>query len=186
MRKLTGIVILLLCCCYFLSAQEKEQKIKIYKTWVSFNNVPFNVKGVLYEVKDSSILVSNSLLVREYTSGRFKSADLHINTIEKIRIRKKNKVGKAALIGGISGFVIGAIIGYAEGDDPPCSTGYWGGGCESYTAGQKALINGASFAIVGGGIGALVGLIKIKIPINGNIENFNNSKNRLKEYSIKK
>jgi hypothetical protein len=33
------------------------------------------------------------------------------------------------------------------------------------------------------GIGTIIGLVKIKIPISGNFEKFNKNKSRLKKYS---
>jgi hypothetical protein len=51
---------------------------------------------------------------------------------------------------------------------------------------EKALISGVPLAVGGAGIGALIGSIKIKIPINGSINSYNRNKNKLGEYPIKK
>ena len=59
-----------------LNAQGKSPKPKIYKTWISLNAAPFDVKGVLYEVKDSSVSVSNSLVVLDYSTDNFNVVDL--------------------------------------------------------------------------------------------------------------
>ncbi len=69
MKIINVIAFIVICCLSSLQAQDTIQKIKIYKTWVSLNSEPFQIRGVLYEIKDSSILVSKSLVVQDYYSG---------------------------------------------------------------------------------------------------------------------
>ena len=182
-NKVPVIALIVLCCLNSLNAQDTFQKIKIYRTWVSLNSEPFKIKGVLYEVKDSSILVSRSVVIQDYSTDRFEIAKLNINNIETIKTRRKNSIGKGVLIGAVSGLVVGVLIGLIDGDDPPCTSGSWI--CLRYTAGQKALMAGVPLAVSGAGIGALIGSIKVKIPINGNINNYNRNKNKLRKYTIK-
>jgi hypothetical protein len=40
-------------------------------------------------------------------------------------------------------------------------------------------------AVGGAGIGALEGLVQIKIPINGSMVNFKRNKSKLKKYTIR-
>ncbi|MCK4407749.1 MAG: hypothetical protein KAV44_08750 [Bacteroidales bacterium] len=182
-NKVPVIALIVLCCLNSLNAQDTFQKIKIYRTWVSLNSEPFKIKGVLYEVKDSSILVSRSVVIQDYSTDSFEIAKLNINNIETIKTRRKNSIGKGVLIGAVSGLVVGVLIGLIDGDDPPCPSGSWI--CLRYTAGQKALMAGVPLAVSGAGIGALIGSIKVKIPINGNINNYNRNKNKLRKYTIK-
>ena len=172
--------------------QDKELikiKPKIYKTWVSLNEEPFKIKGVLYELKDSSILVSNSVIIKDYSTNKFETINLHMNSIETIKTRRKNRIGKGIWIGALSGFVIGGTIGLISGDNDS-STGSSNYPTNyptvdlSFSSGQTALILALPSAAVGAGIGALVGSIKVKIPIYGNISNYNNQKNKLRKYSI--
>ena len=72
-----------------INAQEIPRDIKIYKTWISLTDKTSTKEGVLYEVKDSSIIVSNSLLIQYYHNNTFESVELKFNQIETIRIRKK-------------------------------------------------------------------------------------------------
>jgi len=53
------------------------------------------------------------------------------------------------------------------------------------TAEEKAVTGGAALAICGAAIGSICGLIQIKIPINGNLENFNRYKPKLSKYYIR-
>ncbi|MFD2998754.1 hypothetical protein ACFS7Z_00135 [Pontibacter toksunensis] len=171
---------------YFLNsvnAQDNIQKNKIYRTWITFNNKPLQTEGVLYEIKDSSILVSSSVAIKDYSTDRVETLKFNINEIETIKIRRKNSVGRGILTGAITGFAVGGLIGLISGDDPPCPQGTWF--CFRLTAGEKALITGIPFSIGGAGIGALVGSVKVNIPINGSIDNYNKNKNELLKYSIK-
>jgi hypothetical protein len=164
-----------------LYAQVVPDRTEIYTTSISLNSQPKKVAGSLCQVNDSSVIVSSSLRLQDYTANRFKKVELHFENIETIKIRRKNSVGNGALIGAISGLTFGGLIGYASGDDS-CPSGTW---CSfTYTAEAKALMLGVPFSIVGAGIGALIGSAKIVIPINGSNKTFNQNKNNLREYSI--
>jgi len=184
MKVITVIVLTTLCCLNSLSAQDTVLKHRIYRAWLSLNSTPFKTKGVLYEVGDSSIIISSALVMKDYSAGSFQMAGFHINNIESIRIRRKNNIGKGILIGAMAGMAAGGLIGLISGDDPPCPQGSFV--CFRFTAGEKALIAGIPLAACGVGVGAAIGSIKVRIPINGNIDNYNKSKSRLKEYSLKK
>ena len=179
MKYLNIIVIIVLCSLKPLNAQDTTSKIKIYKTWISLTSEPFNISGVLYEVKDSSILVSSSFKKEDYHSDSFEIVELQIRNIEEIKVRKKNNIGKGAWVGALFGLGVGGIIGMISGDDPP-------GSLISYSAADKAMMMGFSLAVIGSGAGTLIGLKKKKIPINGNLENYYFNKSKLKEYSIVK
>lgn len=182
MKFFSVIAITVLCFLNSVDAQNTIQKNKIYRTWITLNSKPFKTTGVLYEIKDSSILVSNSLVIQDYSTDRFGTFKLHINDIETIKIRRKKRVGTGVLLGAITGFCVGGIIGLIDGDDPPCRSF-----CVlRFTAGQKALMAGIPLSIVGAVAGAIIGSVKIKIPINGSMDNYHKYKKRLKKYSFKK
>lgn len=83
------------------------------------------------------------------------------------------------MIGTLSGFVVGGAIGLISGADPPDSF-------FRFTAGENAILNGILLAFVGADIGGVIGSFKVKIPINGSINNYNRNKNRLRGYSVNK
>jgi len=179
MKFINIIALMVLCCLNSLNAQDTIHKNKIYRTWVSLNREPFKFKGVLYEVSDSSILVSRSIVIKKNTIDRSEMVNFNISNIETIRTRKNNNIGKGILIGTLSGFVVGGAIGLISGADPPDSF-------FRFTAGENAILNGILLAYVGADIGGVIGSFKVKIPINGSINNYNRNKNRLRGYSVNK
>ena len=60
-------------------------------------------------------------------------------------------------IGGGIGFGVGVLIGIADGDDPPCNDH---GFCIDFTAGEKAVLGGIILGILGGGVGAIAGIVR--------------------------
>lgn len=139
-------------------------KNQIYKTWVSLNRNPFKVSGYLSEISDSSILVSSDI---------HGVLNLQINDIDTIRARKKYSMRNGALIGVLVGVLTGAAVGYSYGDDEDAFF--------SRTAELKA-IGGAVLGILPGAlIGGGLGSIKIVIPINGSMNNYNKYKHELKK-----
>ena len=186
MKRPVLIIVIFLCFHFLLYAQGDSIKLwlssdtgrkMIYKTWISFNNGQNTKKGVLFEVNDSAVLVSNSLLKKDYSLGKYNITKFSFNNIDHIKIRMKNSVRRGSLIGFVTGFVVGGLTGLISGDDPS--------GFLSFSAKEKALLYGFSMAVGGTGLGELIGSIKIKIPINGSMDKFNRNKSRLKKYTIR-
>ena len=157
-----------------IQAKDSNQKIKIYRTWVSLKSDPYKIKGVLYEIKDSSIFISNSMVKKDYSIDRFEVVEIQINNILKIKIRRKNSMLNGIWIGALSGFVVGGVLGLMSDDSDYMSSE------------GMAIYGGAFFAGIGAGVGGLFGLLKIGIPINGSMDNYNRNKDKLKKYSINK
>lgn len=170
-------VVIFLCLLFFnsffLPAQNNYPKVKIFKTWVQLNGEPYKSIGVLYQLKDSSILISNSVLESDYYSNNFQVTEFKIENIEKISLRRKGGIGKGVWIGALSGTVLGVIIGGAS----------QGGGYDSYGMG---LAGGVAGCFVGAGLGALFGTIKLSIPIDGQLDNYYKNNKKLSRRSIKK
>jgi hypothetical protein len=157
--KLTALVVIFLSM-NFVYTQEKVKKVKKFKTWVSLND-GFEIYGILYQLKDSSITVTNTKME--------KSKDIYIKNIQEIKIRRKNSIGRGAVIGGASGLVAGSLIGLAKGGEGFETIGY-----------------GINLTVIGTGIGILTGTIKKKFDINGNLDNYTKNKEELRKYAIKK
>ena len=147
-----------------------QPKLSVAEVSINFGNR--KIYGSIYEIKDSSIVVSNSHRQRDYLRKSFQTKVINCSQIDVISVRHKNL---GALYGALGGLLAGAIIGYAQGDDTP--------GIMSFTATDKAILGGFLGVLPGTLIGGLIGSIKIKIPINGNFENFNKKKELLKKYS---
>jgi len=110
--------------------------------------------GELIAVKE------NSLLLLDSESGA--DVSVYIRKIKLIEIVKESKTLAWGGIGLVSGAVIGALIGYLEGDDFPIGeTGVvitWPGPTP-ITADAKALNYGIGCGIAGGALGGIAGTI---------------------------
>jgi hypothetical protein len=72
--------------------------------------------------------------------------------INKVMINGESYVMNGLLIGTLTGFLTGAIIGYADGDDPPSQWLF------HMTAGEKAIFSGIALGAIGMVAGLIVGL----------------------------
>jgi len=84
MKTINLVALMALCCLNSLCAQEPEENMKMYRIWISLISAPFNVEGVLYEVINSSILVSNSFAIPDYPSNKLEVTNLNISNIQEI------------------------------------------------------------------------------------------------------
>ncbi len=183
MKTLKVITLILVCCLTSLNAQDTINSIhlKFYKTWVYSTSRPYITDGVLYQAKDSSILVARAVKVQDYSIIASDIAKFNINNIESIRVRRNDRILNGFLIGALSGFAVGAIFGgivYKRHSEK-----YWilFKGRTYYTC-----IGGLIGASVGIAIGASLGSARIIIPINGKQDNYTKQRKKLKEYSVKK
>ena len=113
------------------------------------------VRGELITVKE------NSLLLLDSESGA--DVSVYIREIKLIEIVKKSKSLAWGGIGLVSGAVIGALIGYLQGDDPPFIVTFLGStiikGPPLCTADEKAFYSGIGWGIIGGALGGIGGAI---------------------------
>jgi len=168
-------------------AQKTSPKNRLYKTWIKKTNSKTRLVGVLYQVEDGKLQISEN---------NFDHQVIYAHEIDKIKLRRQGSIGRGVMIGILSGFATGVLIGLMSGNDPPCArpprnSGFGGAlgyaVCSSFrmSAAEKALGAGVSLGLVGGIVGAVVGSLQIKIPINGSSEKFKANKIRLKGYSYK-
>ena len=147
-----------------------------YKFWITSFDKSTDINGYLIEVKDSAIVLSNSMNKSE---SNIWSKSLKVKNIKTIKYRKNGRIGKGLLIGALTGFATGASIGYIVGKSngneltqtifPPVlfAVGY-----------------GSSGAIAEALIGVMIGSAKIKIPINGNNNTFKMQKIKLQRLKV--
>jgi len=90
-----------ICIPFLLTAQEDTlQKSKIYRTWNSFGDM-YNINGILYQIKDSSILVAETHSKKDLLSGNYQIKRVNYNNfrnVQNIKVRSLNR-----LIGGALG-----------------------------------------------------------------------------------
>lgn len=154
-------------------AQDLGKDYNKYKVWVTLTDEPFEVNGILYELKDSTLLLSNYKTYAKFIVDNNPTIELNIDKIELIETRKRNRLAKGIIIGTASGFVIGGLIGLARGDD------------EDNSAGEKAIKGGVSLAIPGALIGLLVGSVKVSFPIEGSLSKYKSHNKKLQKYSTR-
>jgi hypothetical protein len=172
MKKVIASATLLVCFFSCLSAQENaKHKIRLYETWISLNNQVGPFKGVLYEIKDSSVLISNSLWKPDYLTGNFKVSSISYDNIKIIKTRRTKNIQKGLLIGSAAGFSLGVIsLSEAVNDMGPITA-------------AAGIFGGFIFGILGAGTGALISSTRDRIPIKGSWENFNKYRSALQDYS---
>lgn len=149
-------------------------------------------KGFLYQVMDSSIIIlkeNNGIKPKDFpifqsldsihqiTSKSFRFgckkcpsfAAINYKILDNVYIRRKHNPGKGLLLGGVTGLVIGSIGAIIV---------------RQYTAGLDP-IAAMVFAPTAIGIctGLIIGSIKIKIPIQESLVNFESNRSKLKKYS---
>ena len=165
-----AVLVVIFLSMNFVYTQEKVKKVKTYKTWVSLIDKS-EIHGFLYQLKDFSIIVTNTK-----TDG---TQEIDIKDIQKVKIRRKNSIGRGAVIGGVSGLIVGGIVGYMNGDDSDSISWF------KMSAEEKAVSTGVGFLPIGAGVDILVGTAKKKFDINGNIDNYTKNKEELRKYVIK-
>ncbi len=113
------------------------------------------IKGWLYKTDSAAVYLLHARTKKTLQPPNYKAPNqnqptysmdaLQINTIA---LKKKNAGLEGVLIGLVAGAAVGAIIGFASGDDPPEE---W----IALTAGEKAF----GLGLLGGSTGALIGVI---------------------------
>lgn len=93
MKFLSAITLIIWCFLNTISAQDAKPKKSIYQLWVSTYQKPLTTRGILYEIKDSSILVLQSFVIQDYSIDSPEIVQLYINDIITIKTRKKGDYG---------------------------------------------------------------------------------------------
>ncbi|HET6993610.1 MAG TPA: hypothetical protein VFI06_01450 [Chitinophagaceae bacterium] len=137
------------------------------------------INGNVYAVTDSQLIVIKS------SGTRY---NIPAENIQSFTLRRKNSVGRGALIGFCAGALTGVIIGFASGDDKimgPTDSDPWGFGAAvnnafAMTAGQKAVAGGVVLGTTGAVVGMLIGAIaKKKFIIGGRKQKFRDLQSEL-------
>jgi len=157
----------------FCQTNAKSKKVKIYNAIVTLSNQKKKMAGILKEVTDSAIYI----LVRD------ERIRIPAKSIQKIVIKSKGNVGRSAFAGVLGGVIVGFIVGYSGGDDT-CDGSYF---CIYETTAEEKGLGGA---IVGGGLGAFLGILiakvsaKERLTIAGDQNIFQKNVVLLKKYSV--
>ena len=157
------------------SLAQKDSAIRAdnFRVWVkTLDSRPVQF-GILFSVKDSSILVSKQIKFDSHTRQpdlqAMQNQVITAGAIDFMLVRKKGNVGKGMAIGAIAGLCSGLLVQLymLPKENPATQTGL-----------IPVLITGAGI-----GIGAGLGSVKIKIPIGGSQEQFERRKKELYRYA---
>jgi len=180
MKKHIYLLVALLAAVIYTEAQTTAPgPKKLYKTWISVRGDNNKVKGALYEVRDSCLIISSSYQKDDYFKGdRYYLRKLNVSDIEAVSVRRNKAGGRSILIGSLSGIGLGAVMGMLT--TTP-------GGNEQeqgITKVSAALVFGLIFGIAGGVIGAAFSPIKTRVAIHGDYAVFNDNRKRLQKRSL--
>lgn len=150
-------------------------ELDIYRAKISLLNGSVDkIEGALFQVNDSSIIISNSFDYMDYRVRKYSFNEYKISDLKRISVAKNNKLKQSTLRGGLIGAAaLGGITFIMFASDPVMSESVM---IASLTAGAAGFIGGA---IIG------VGSIHISIPINGNQEKFLSKRKKLNKRAIK-
>lgn len=138
--------------------------------WVkTMDNHKTNAK-FMSEYQDSTITIMD----RKKSNKQI----LNIENIKYIEFRKKGNEVRGFFLGAFGGFITGACLGLAKGDDD--SSDFF-----SFTAEENAILFGILLTPPGAILGAILGSKKIKIPIDGDINSYNRQKKIIEKYRYK-
>jgi hypothetical protein len=141
-----------------------------YPMWLHIVNSRERREGYLFQVKDSSVIVF--LKDPENWRAGLQPSEMPVSSLDELRFRRKGKSLRGAAIGAGAGIFLGHFL---IGDD--CKN-Y--AGCIDLAYPFRHIIGGAGGMLVG----ALIGSVTTKIPIRGNLNNFEARRARLKKYSV--
>ncbi|MHA6248569.1 hypothetical protein ACXYMU_11570 [Pontibacter sp. CAU 1760] len=162
--KVSFFAILIALCLIGQTAQSQIFKSKRpYKVWVSPMATNAVIKGYIIQTKDSSIVISQ-FPTTETTSAAFVEVD--INTIKHLKFRKDGKVGRSIWQVALAELALSMALMQATGDP---------------FVGAAGIMYMPAAAVIGGAIGVL----KTKVPINGNQLQYQQSRDKLLKYTIK-
>lgn len=185
MRDFLALLIFVLYGINVVNAQDSLSNNKVNpQFWFTVYSNPgldsstTKIVSKLYEVKDSSVVISKSSKLAEYYKGNFEVMQLNYNQIKSISYRNSHNIFIGMLVGGLSGLLAGAIIGQGEEDDDPS-------GMFSQTAAEKANNDMVVCTGIGIGIGALASFMNVSIPIKGRYINYAKNKTLLEKKSVK-
>jgi|GEM_PF-5817999 len=169
-KRLFIFFFILFYCLDLLPQEAPQHNRKIYDTWISLRNEPERSRGVLYEVRDSSVFLSDSRFRNDYLAGNYSLREFNYLDINRLVIRRKNAEITGALIGGgVAGLLAVLFINdnfkYPDISREEMSAYY--------------LYIGTPITLLGFGLGGIIGYTPIRIPIHGNYERFNSQRRKL-------
>jgi hypothetical protein len=175
MKKIKIISMIMLLTISVFAQNEQFRPRKIFRTWIKTYDSSHKKKGALFSVGDSTLMVSTRLEKEDYQRGIYDVATLHVKNIDRIRIRKKNNVGKWIGIGAATGLAGGILFSF------------WWKARNHGDLLRDATAVAIPIMTTAGGIciGAIIGSVKISIPIHGKQNIFDQNREKMVRRSLK-
>ena len=148
---------------------------RLYRSWIKPMGNRSLMEGALFDVKDSSILLSNSYKKAKYQNGLYDVSKIDAGSIDVIQLRKNHKKRNGILIAGVTLFIAGLTIGIFTSANAE----------NKGTTFVLTTIPTLAITGIGVGIGALFGSVKKKYTIRGSQQQFDLYKNELDKCAIK-
>jgi hypothetical protein len=159
-----------------LYSQKSFDMYKCKVEYIDSNRVIHKHKGWLYDVGDSSVIVSSSPVRNDYFTKVIELDQFNYEIINKIKLRKKWKIPKNILGGAVIGFGTGILLGniaYSNND--------WFINRYHY-----AIFWGVSLTIPASIIGFVAGSHYKTFEINERYQDFQLHKQTFEQYAIEK
>lgn len=161
---------------------EVEKAKGTYRMTVSLTNESINyTKGYLLDTEENELIFSPT----QYSKSEQRIA---IDKVESIKFTKVSNKLKGPFIAGVIGFSVGAFIGYKQGDSPGKVVPSWFFNLPQYVEGRSKWEKAGTGGLIGGALGALIGLAasstSIKIPIGGKKANFKKNERKIRKYIL--
>jgi hypothetical protein len=179
MKTLALITVSLLCLIQLIQAQNDSIIFrKAYQTWIYPMDKSRMSGGIIFEIKDSSMLISDKYSQTDYELGKFKITKVDASSIDIIKVRKKGNVGVGLGVGAAAGILIGGTLTAVLASSEKKNT-------EEEVGSAFGVLGAVCLTGLCVGIGAAVGSAKQTIHIKGNQELFTQNKSELNSFSIK-
>lgn len=175
-------VVLLVLLISIVSSAQGQSKNTLYRTQVTMHSGVKTV-GVLTLLGDSSL---QFVPLAQFSKGQLNEEPVfHLYAIKDIyllQIRKKGALASTAIIGGVVGLAVGAVIGWFTYQDP-CANSTGGWGClEIFDQKDTMFAAGSLGGVIGAGVGALAGSSNKKYYLRGDFENYRQMRSELSQY----
>lgn len=154
-------ILLALCLIGQVAFSQTTKYKRPYRVWVTSLDTNAKLKGYLIQTKDSSIVVSKTPPSKAIAEA---PQEIATSTIKKLTFRKKGRVVVSILQAVLTEVALGSALAIATGDP---------------FIGAAAILYMPAVAVVGGAIGS----IKTKVPINGDQQQYQQSREKLIKFT---
>jgi hypothetical protein len=171
-------LIFLFCIAGSEKAKSQPQKShKFYRIWLTRMSDSMVVKGILYDVKDSALIVIESGISALRSNGKAVIIGYPVSDIKSIKLRRGRTFFRNFALGTAAGLVVGAFIGIdSETNDKQDFLDDL-----KLTTSEKIFGMAGVMLVPGMILGAVSGLNKDEIHIDGNYASYLNNKEELKK-----